>query len=115
MWFVGAAKMSTNTFSQLLSREQSIRFDNMLLRMHPFRLNGIEPGTFGGQQEGQDAHAFPRALDQLVLLPDPGTHYQAFMPRGIVPDQQPVALALSLQALTAPIQEQDADRAYGTP
>lgn len=83
--------------------------------MHPLRLNGIEPGTFGWQQEGQDAHDFPRALDQLVVLPDPGAHHQAFVPRGILPDQQPVALALSLQALTAPVQEQDADRAYGTP
>src|SRR5258707_1189480 len=115
MWFIGAAKMSTNTFSQLLCREQSIGFDNMLLRMHPFRLNGIEPGTFGRQQEGQNAYAFPRALDQLVMLPDPGAHHQAFMPRGIVPDQQPVALALSLQALAAPVQEQNAHRADGTP
>src|SRR5713101_4449027 len=97
MWFIGAAKMSTNTFSQLLCREQSIGFDNMLLRMHPFRLNGIEPGTFGRQQEGQNAYAFPRVLDQLVMLPDPG------------------ALALSLQALAAPVQEQNAHRADGTP
>src|SRR5258708_18363341 len=115
MWLIGAGKMRTNTFRQLLCREQSIGFDNMLLRMHAYRLNGIEPGTFGRQQEGQNADGFTRGREQLVMLPDPGAHHQAFMPRGIVPDQQPVALALSLQALAAPVQEQNAHRADGTP
>ena len=60
--------MSTNTFSQLLSREQPIGFHNHLLGMDPLRLDRVEPGTFGGQKERQNAHTFARLLNLLVVL-----------------------------------------------
>src|SRR6266702_504846 len=70
--FIGAAKVSTHTFSQLLSREQAIGFNNRLLGMDPLRLDRVEPGTFGGQKEGQNAHAFALLLDLLIVLTNPG-------------------------------------------
>lgn len=45
---IRAVKMVTDPLSQLASRKQAIVFDNMAFAMNPFRLNGVEPGTFGG-------------------------------------------------------------------
>ncbi len=50
MWFIGAAKVSTNAFSQLLDREQAIRFNHCFLRMNPPRLDGIEPHWVHGKR-----------------------------------------------------------------
>src|SRR5213080_2289702 len=85
--FIGAAKVSTNAFSQLLSREQSIGFHNSLLRMDPLRLDRVEPGTFGGQKERQNAHACALLLDLLIVLTNPGTHHLAHMKGGVIPDE----------------------------
>src|SRR5690348_341794 len=72
--FVGTAKMSTNAFSQLPGGQQAIGFHNSLLGMHPLGLDRIEPGTFGGQKEGQDAHPFALLLDLAVVLTNPGSY-----------------------------------------
>ncbi len=114
--FIGAAKVSTNTFSQLLSREQPIGFHNSLLRMDPLRLDRVEPRTFGGQKEGQNAHAFTLLLDLLVVFANPGTHHLAHMKGGVIPDEQPGGLALRLQPLATPLQKlggNGADRTTG--
>src|SRR6266851_4579109 len=84
--FIGAAKVSTNTFSQKLRREQPIGFHNNLLRMDPLRLDRVEPRTFGGQKEGQNAHALALLLDLLVVLTNPGTHHLTHMKGGVIPD-----------------------------
>src|SRR6266568_2998506 len=96
--FIGAAKVSTHTFSQKLRREQSIGFHNSLLRMDPLRLDRVEPGTFGGQKEGQNAHAFALLLDLKVVLANPGTHYLAHMKGGVIPDEQKGGSYLELAA-----------------
>ena len=82
--FIGAAKVSTNAFSQLLSREQSIGLYNSLLGMDPLRLDRVEPGTFSGQKEGQNAHAFALLLDLMIVLTNPASHHLARMKGGII-------------------------------
>src|SRR6266567_1874242 len=114
MWFIGAPKVSTNAFSQLLGREQAVRFYHSLLRMDPLRLDGIKPGALGGQEERQDANAFPSLFDLLVVLPNPTPNHFADMPGGIIPDQEPVAFALGSQTLTTRLQKLDTDRTHGT-
>src|SRR2546429_6220797 len=52
MRFIGTPKVGTNALGQLLGSKQAIRFDDGLFPMHPLGLNGIEPGTLSGQQEG---------------------------------------------------------------
>ncbi len=105
--------MGTNALSELFCREQSVGFNDGSFAMHPLWLNRIEPGTFGGQEEGQNAHAFTILPDLLVVLTDPGANGLAFVPGSIIPDQEPVALALGGQALTTPVQELGADRTDG--
>ena len=72
--------MGTNALGQLLGSKQALRFDDGLFPMHPLGLNGIEPGTLSGQQEGQDTHPFACLLHLLIVFSDPGAHHEAFMP-----------------------------------
>ena len=103
--------MSTNAFSQLLSREQTIGFHNSLLGMHPLRLDRVEPGTFGGQKEGQNPNAFALLLDLAVVLTNPGKYLFTDMPGGVIPNQQPGGLALRLQSGATPLQKLGRDGA----
>ena len=80
--------------------------------MHPFRLDRIEPGAFRREPEREDAHPFADLFDLLVVLSNPGPHDLADVPGGIVPDQQPRALTLRLQALAAPVEKLRSDVAH---
>ena len=102
MRFIRTSKVGTDTFSQLASGQQAIKFDHVALGMHPFGFDGIEPGALCGQQEGQKPNAVAGLLDLLVVLTDPGAHGLALMPGGVIPDQEPVGLALFKQTFTAP-------------
>lgn len=106
--------MSTNAFSQLLGGQQAIGFHNSLLGMHPLGLDRIEPGTFGGQKEGQDAHPGALLLDLAVVLTNPGSYQLAVMPGSVIPDQQPAGLARRLQSGADPLQELRGDGAHWT-
>jgi hypothetical protein len=88
--------VSTNTISQLLSREQPVGLHKSFLRMDPLRLDRVEPRTFSGQKEGQNAHTFALLLDLMVVLANPGTHDLACMKGGVIPDEQPGGFALCL-------------------
>src|SRR6266566_10159499 len=98
MRFIRTAKEGTDPFCQLASGKPPIEFDHIPLGMHPFGFNGIQPGTFGGQQERQNAHACASLLDLLVVLAYPGAHGLTPMPGGIIPDQEPVRLPFCEQA-----------------
>ena len=67
--------MSTNAFSRLLGREQAIRFDHRLPGMDALGLDGLEPRALGGQEAGQDAHAFACLFDLLVVLANPPANH----------------------------------------
>src|SRR5215467_9628821 len=114
MRLIGAGEVSTNALSYLLGRKQPIRFHDSFFGIDPFGFNGVESGALRGQEERQDAHAFARLFDLLVVLSDPGADHQASVPGGIVPDQEPVALALSHQALTTILQELNAESTHRT-
>ena len=96
--------MSTNAFSQKLRREQTIGFHNSLFGMHPLRLDGVEPGTFGGQKAGQNPNSFAHLLDLAVMLTNPGTYLFTDMPGGVIPNQQKggSCLALAIECNTTP-------------
>src|SRR6266853_1797824 len=84
MYFIRTSKVRTNTLGQLLSSQQAILFDHMAFSMNPLRLDRVEPGTFGGQKERQNAHPLPLGFDQAVVLSDPGTHQLAHVKGGII-------------------------------
>nr|BBH87309.1 hypothetical protein KTC_20600 [Thermosporothrix sp. COM3] len=109
MRFIGATEVSTDTACQLMDREQTSRLNDGTLAMHPFGFDGVEPRALFGQKQGQDAHAFVRLLDLLVLFSDPGSHQLRDMPRSVIPDQEPMVFALLLQSLTTPLKKLGGD------
>jgi hypothetical protein len=112
--FISTSIVGTDALGQLASRKQPIVFDDMTLAVNPLWLDRVQPGTFGGQKEGQDANAFARQLDFAIVFPDPGPHHLAFMPGGVVPDQKPVPLAQLREARASPIEKRDRDGTHGT-
>src|SRR5215510_832643 len=86
----------------LLRTEQPVCCDHRPFPMHPLGLNGIEPRAFTRQTARQEAHAPPGLLDVVIVLPQPGTHLVADVPRRVVPDQQHGGEPLRRQPLAAP-------------
>jgi len=82
--------------------------------MSPLSFNRIEPGTFGGQEARQDAHPQPGLCDRLVVATDPGANGLAFVPGGIVPDQNQCCFSLCRQMGDARGEKIDGYGADGT-
>ena len=57
----------THTSLQFVRTQDAISFGNMAFAMDPLGLNRVEPGTFGGQEARQDAHAGAFLLDHLIV------------------------------------------------
>jgi hypothetical protein len=107
--------MNTNALSHLSGGKPPIGFHNSLLGMHPLGLDRVQPGTFDGQKEGQDAHPLVHLLHLGIVLTNPGPYQLAVMPGGVLPDQQPTGLACRLQPGADPVQKLGRDGADWTP
>src|SRR5258708_10718349 len=112
MRFIRTPKVGTDPLRQLASGQQPVVLDDVALGMHPFGFDGIEPGALRRQQERQDPHALARLFDLLIVLAHPGPNGLTLMPGGVIPNQEPVGLALFEQALAAPLQELGRDGAH---
>src|SRR5437660_1095814 len=103
------AKVVTDATFHFLSGEQTSWFNNGPFAMHPMRLNAVEPGTLGRQPARNDAHspmALPLGCQHVaIVLLEPTAHFLTDMPRGIIPDEDQHALALTLHLLTKPLQK----------
>ena len=86
-------QVGIDTAFQFGGSEQSIGLDHILFAMHPLGLDGIEPGTLGGQQASENADAFATLLDLLVVRMKPGADQLTAMPGGVVPDEHENPLA----------------------
>lgn len=112
MSFIRTVIIRTNPLGQLRGREQPVGFNDGTLAMYPFGFDGIEPGTLLGQKQGQDTHAVARCFHLLIVLANPGPNDLAFVPGGIVPDQQPRGFALPFQFRATPGQKLGGDLAH---
>ena len=65
--------------------EVAIRFANPTFGMNPTRFNGIEPGAFERQQM-RDQAWLTHLFGGLIVQVDPKPQALAFVPTGIVPD-----------------------------
>src|SRR5262250_2835371 len=102
MRFSSTSIIGIDALHHLLRTEQAVWFDNCPFPMHPLKLNGIEPRAFTRQTARQDAYAPPGLLDVMIVMPQPGPHLAADMPRRVVPDQQYDGKPLRRQPLAAP-------------
>src|ERR1041384_6163210 len=105
MLFLSTSIIGIDALHDLLRTEQPIRFNERPFPMHPFGVNGIQPGAFAWQTARQDAHTLPGLLDEASVQPPPRPHLVAAGPRRVIPDQQHRSEPLRGQALTAPSQK----------
>lgn len=98
-----------------MGRKHTIALDHVALAMDPLGFDGIEPGACGGQLERQNPHAFARLFDREVVFSDPGAHHLAYMPGGVVPNEEPMTFALCGQVLTTPVRKLNGDVAHWSP
>jgi hypothetical protein len=73
MRFTRRAIVVTHASLQFVGTQNAVSFADVAFAMHPLGLNGVEPGTFGGQQTRQDANALPSLLHFLIVAADPGS------------------------------------------
>jgi hypothetical protein len=95
----------THSLGQLVGAKQAVSFHYSAFAMNPLRLYEIEPRTLFGQQTAYDPEPFTCALDRPVVLINPPAHFVAYVPGGVVLDQNPNLLACRLKLLAAPRKE----------
>src|SRR5918998_2105240 len=101
MFVMRTIEDSADSLGQLMSGEQPIGLDHLALAMNPLGLYRIEPRTLLGQKTAYDPHAPAVLFDPAVVRSDPVTHLMAYMPAGVVPDQNPNLLSRCLELLRA--------------
>jgi hypothetical protein len=109
------AIIGIDTRFEFVCTEQPVRFRHGPLTMDPFRLDGIEPRAFTGQQADYETHPHRASLHLLIVLPEPVLHCMTAMPGGVVPDQAQRGEALRREWGRAPRQKLDGDGTDGTP
>ena len=86
--------MSTDAFSQLLGREQAIRFNHRLLGVDPaFSSMGLSQGLWVGKKKGKMRTPLPVCLTCWLCSRSQLRTILLTWKAGIIPDQEPVALA----------------------
>src|SRR5260221_1628955 len=93
MGFAWASIIRTHTSFQFVGAQDAVSFGDVALAVNPPRLNRVQPGTFGGKETRQDAHAFPGLFDRLIMFAKPGVNGLTLVPGGIVPDQHQSGLS----------------------
>ncbi len=98
------AEGPTYSVGELVSAEQSLGPDYLAFAVDPLGLYGIEPRTLGRQKAGNYPYSsFATTIfDLAVVGGDPVTHLVAFMPAGVVPDQNQGLFAPLFELLAAP-------------
>src|SRR5436305_1603978 len=112
MRLISSSIVSADTLGQLFGSKQAVGLGHVALAVNPFRLNRVQPGALCRQEKGQNTHACACLLDLQVMLTNPGANGLTLMPGGVIPDQEPVGLALLEQTLTAPVQELRGESAH---
>src|ERR687896_491198 len=102
-----------NSVGQLVSSQQSVRFDDLALAVYPLGLYGIEPRTLLGQQAAHDPHSFSALLGFSVVPSEPPSDLPGDVPARVVPDEKQHFLARRLKLLATPRKELRGYGAYG--
>ena len=90
------------------------RFHHRPLAMAPVWFHGMQPGAFHRQAAREETHA-PVALAPLLVHANPGAHFAAHGPGGVIPDQHHDLCLLNREPLTAPAAQGGRDLADWTP
>jgi hypothetical protein len=110
MGFMGSTEDPADPICEFVSTERPLGFCDLPLAVNPFGFYGVQPRTLGGQKARDYAYSMSAFFDTAVVGADPIAHPKAFVPRGVVPDQQQRLLAPLFEPVAAPTEEL---RGYG--
>src|SRR5829696_5288956 len=105
MLVVRTPECRADPLGQLVGTEHSIGLDHLALAVYPLGLYRIEPRALFGQKAAYDPHARAALFDLTVVRSDPPSHFSAYVPACVVPDQHPNSLAERFELLGAPRKE----------
>src|SRR5678815_4238413 len=97
MLFVSTAEGPANPLGKLVSTKQPLGLNYLPLAMDPLGLYCVEPRALGGQQRRHYPEPMAAGFDLAVVGGDPASHFMAFVPACVVPDEK--------QSLLAPLPE----------
>lgn len=115
MFVVRTLKGGTDSFGQLVGREQPIGLYDPSFAVNPFGLHRIEPRALFGQQAAYDPHSLATVFDFSVVRGDPPSDLFGDVPASVVPDQHPNLPTRRLKLLRAPRKEAGGYPAHGPP
>jgi hypothetical protein len=104
MRLMSTAEDPTDPIRELIGVEQTVGLDHFSLAVDPLGLYGVQPRTLLGQKATDDPDpSFATAVfDLAVMLAEPSSYLTAYVPAGIVPDEEQHLLANCFELLTAP-------------
>src|SRR5919199_4639484 len=88
MRLVSTAEYPADSIGEFVGTEQPLGLRDLAFAVNPLRLYRIQPRALGGQQTAHYPHSATAVFDLAIVGGDPVTHLVAFMPAGVVPDQE---------------------------
>src|ERR671912_2485495 len=110
MRLMGTAEDPADPICELVSTEQPLGFCDLPLAVNPLGFYGVKPRTLGWQVARDYAYSTAAFFDLAVVGADPVAHPTAFVPGGVIPDQEQGLLAPLFELVAAPTEEL---RGYG--
>src|SRR3954451_13322550 len=95
----------TDPVSKLVGAQQTLGLDHLPFAVNPFGFDGVQPRALLGQQTAHDPHAFAALFDLAVMFSEPAPDLAAYVPGGIVPDEQQNLPAKSFEHFATPRKE----------
>src|SRR3954470_21063042 len=105
MRLMSTAENPTDPIGEFISAQQTIGLDHLSFAVDPFGLYGVQPRALLGQQAAYDPDPTPALFDLAVMLAEPAPDLAAYVPAGIVPDEEQELLTNRFKLLTTPSEE----------
>src|SRR5215210_1304339 len=104
----------TDPVGELVSAQQTIGLDHLALAVDPFGFYGVQPRALLRQKATYDPHSMSVPFDLAVMSSEPSSELAAYVPGGVVPDEEQDLLADSFELLSAPSEKPGRYLTHGT-
>src|SRR4051812_21403681 len=114
MRLMSTAEDPTDPIRELISAQQTIGLHHFSLAVGPLRLYSVQPRALLGQQATDDPDPTAALFDLAVMLAEPAPNLAAYVPTGVIPDEEQDLLADCLEFFAAPRKEAGSYPAHGS-
>src|SRR3954447_16510368 len=102
----------TDPIGEFVSAQQTVGLYHFALAVDPFGLYRVQPRALLGQKAAYDPHSASALFDLVVVPAEPAPYLTAYVPGGMVPDEEQHLLAKCFELLTAPLEKPSRYTAY---